>query len=294
MRTSGLPAATRKEIQSALRTYVEEVLAKEWVAMAARDEDTLEAVGHHLDHVWSAIHQCKPTNDCQHTVYSEVLSRFNDLTDTRTSRLTWTSAVILGLLCPVGLRADDWPQWRGPNRDGIVQGVKVPAQWPRTLKEVWKVEVGEGYSSPVVVGDQVYVFTRQKDNEVVLCFDVASGKEVWRSEPCPAPYKPGPAAPGDNKTRSTPTVTGGRSRPTTPQQSSRTSRATLPSTGAQVYLFALLGAALIVAGWVARRASRRGASSSVEAARPSQTSTPSVLRSQQTDLEQADGRDRDE
>jgi hypothetical protein len=85
---SGLPTATRKEIQSALRTYVEEVLAKEWIAMAKHDEDTLEAVGHHLDHVWAAIHQCKPTNDCQHTVYSEVLSRFNDLTDTRTSRLT--------------------------------------------------------------------------------------------------------------------------------------------------------------------------------------------------------------
>jgi outer membrane protein assembly factor BamB len=62
----------------------------------------------------------------------------------------------------------------------------------------------------VLVDGKVYVFTRQKDDEIVFCFDVASGKQVWRSEPCPAPYVPGPAAPGDNKPRSTPAVAGGR------------------------------------------------------------------------------------
>ncbi|MEO7093868.1 MAG: hypothetical protein ABI175_11500, partial [Polyangiales bacterium] len=41
-----------------------------------------------LDHVWLAIHQCVPATECQHTMYTEVLSRFNDLTDVRTSRLT--------------------------------------------------------------------------------------------------------------------------------------------------------------------------------------------------------------
>jgi outer membrane protein assembly factor BamB len=103
-----------------------------------------------------------------------------------------------------------WPQWRGPNRDGVVHGVTVPEKWPRMLKEEWNVAVGEGYSSPVVVGGNVYVFTRQKENEVVWCFDVASGKEVWRSEPYGAPYTAGPGAPGDKKTRSTPAVAGGR------------------------------------------------------------------------------------
>jgi outer membrane protein assembly factor BamB len=118
-----------------------------------------------------------------------------------------------GLICLVprnsGLAAD-WPQWRGPNRDGVVKGLKVPDKWPRTLKEEWKVEVGEGYSSPVVADGKVYVFTRQKDDEILSCLDVATGKENWRSEPYPAPYKPGPGAPGDVKTRSTPTVAGGR------------------------------------------------------------------------------------
>ena len=104
----------------------------------------------------------------------------------------------------------DWPQWRGPNRDGIVHGVSVPTKWPKMLQEEWTVAVGAGYSSPVVVGGKVYVFSRQKDDEVVQCIDLRSGKELWRSEPCPAPFKGGPAAPGDTKTRATPAVAGGR------------------------------------------------------------------------------------
>jgi hypothetical protein len=82
--------------------------------------------------------------------------------------------------------SQDWPQWRGPNRDGAVQGVKVPTKWPKAWTEQWKVEAGEGVSSPVVAGGRVYVLTRQKEDELVLCFDLA-GKELWRSEPSPAP-----------------------------------------------------------------------------------------------------------
>src|SRR5947209_395435 len=127
---------------------------------------------------------------------------------------SYRANVIVGVLALVSapplVPAADWPQWRGPNRDGVVHGVKVPDQWPRTLKEEWAAEVGEGFSSPVVAGDRVLVFTRQKNDEVVRCFEVATGKEVWRSEPYEAPYKPGPGNPGDYKPRSTPTVAGGR------------------------------------------------------------------------------------
>src|SRR5262245_56933587 len=104
----------------------------------------------------------------------------------------------------------DWPQWRGPNRDGVVHGVKVPDRWPQTLTEEWKVTVGEGVASPVVVGDNVFVFTREKDNEVALCFDLADGKERWRAEPYPAPFKPGPGAAFSNGPRSTPAHADGR------------------------------------------------------------------------------------
>jgi hypothetical protein len=85
---SGLPRATRDDIQKTLRGYVDSVLADEWNAMAKGDEQTIERVGERLDHVWLAIHQCEPCSECQHTIYSEVLSRFNDLMDLRTNRLS--------------------------------------------------------------------------------------------------------------------------------------------------------------------------------------------------------------
>jgi len=106
----------------------------------------------------------------------------------------------------------DWPQWRGPNRDGVVHGVTVPAKWPKALQEEWTVPVGKGVASPVVVGGSVYLLTRQKnDDEVVLCLDLKSGKETWRSEPHPAPYKPGNGeGNADDRPRSTPAVADGR------------------------------------------------------------------------------------
>jgi len=85
---SGLPADERDEIQRGLAQYVDAVLADEWHAMAKRDEVVIARVGERLDAVWTAIHNCEPQNDCQHTIWGEVLSRYNDLFDLRTSRLT--------------------------------------------------------------------------------------------------------------------------------------------------------------------------------------------------------------
>ena len=85
---SGLPPTTRAEIQRGLRDYVDAVLADEWRAMVESDEATMVRVGELLDQVWIAVHRCRPMSDCQQTIYGEVLSRFNDLTDVRTSRLT--------------------------------------------------------------------------------------------------------------------------------------------------------------------------------------------------------------
>jgi hypothetical protein len=91
---SALPSLSRTEIQRGLRTYVDAVLRDEWPAMARGDEATIDRVGELLEHVWIAIHACRPCNDCQHTVYGEVLSRFNQLTDLRTSRLSSSRARI--------------------------------------------------------------------------------------------------------------------------------------------------------------------------------------------------------
>ena len=63
-----------------------------------------------------------------------------------------TACLLLGAahLLPTSGLAQDWPQWRGPNRDGIVHGAKAPDKWPRVLTEEWRVPVGEGAASPVV------------------------------------------------------------------------------------------------------------------------------------------------
>jgi hypothetical protein len=91
---SGLPATTRAEIQKGLRDYIDAVAYDEWSAMARGDEATIERVGERLDAVWLAIHRCRPSTACQHTVYGEVLSRFNELSDLRTNRLIASRARI--------------------------------------------------------------------------------------------------------------------------------------------------------------------------------------------------------
>jgi outer membrane protein assembly factor BamB len=87
--------------------------------------------------------------------------------------------VLLGASC-VG--AQDWPQWRGPNRDNKVTGFTAPSTWPKELTQKWKVNVGLGDASPALVGDKVYVFTRQGGDEVTLCLDAAKGNEVWKDK----------------------------------------------------------------------------------------------------------------
>ena len=77
--------------------------------------------------------------------------------------------------------AMDVTQWRGANRDGVVTGFTAPASWPEQLTERWKIEIGLGYSTPLVVGNRVYQFSRQGDDEVMSAIDAASGKVLWRT-----------------------------------------------------------------------------------------------------------------
>ena len=120
-------------------------------------------------------------------------------------------AVILAVMSTslAPLRAD-WPQWRGPNRDGYVSDAAVPQAWPKTLKEEWKVIVGLGHASPVFANGKIYVFSRENDNEVLRCLDANSGKELWKSAPQPIEYAPHQAAAAHGKgPKSTPVISKG-------------------------------------------------------------------------------------
>ena len=89
--------------------------------------------------------------------------------------------VLAGSLTPVLPAAElVWPGLLGPQRDGFAKQFKVPARWPKQLKKDWSVEVGTGYGTPLVEGQRVYQHARQGEEEVVWCFDLASGKQIWR------------------------------------------------------------------------------------------------------------------
>lgn len=105
--------------------------------------------------------------------------------------------------------AQDWPQWRGLDRDGHAPA--VTAAWPKDLQEEWKITVGIGHASPVVAGNRIYIFTRQGEEEVLLSLDAVSGKEIWRAGAIPIAYKMHEAAIGAGKgPKATPVVSDGK------------------------------------------------------------------------------------
>jgi outer membrane protein assembly factor BamB len=104
----------------------------------------------------------------------------------------------------------DWTQYRGPNRDGVATTFTAPAAWPDTLVQKWRVEVGTGYASPIVVGSRVYVFSRRGEVEGMSAHDAASGREIWRVG-YPAPFTMNSAAAQHNAgPKSTPVYVDGR------------------------------------------------------------------------------------
>ena len=128
-------------------------------------------------------------------------------------RLTLTITVLLVSLTAANQaqRAPgDVTQWRGANRDGLIAGFAEPAAWPEQLNQSWKIEVGLGYATPLVVGDRVYLFSRQGDDEVMSAIDAGSGKVVWRTA-YPAPFTMNSAAaPHGKGPKSTPVFSNGR------------------------------------------------------------------------------------
>lgn len=79
--------------------------------------------------------------------------------------------------------AADWPQWRGPGRDGHAPpGATEVRALPKELEPVWKVTLGPGFSSPIVVDGRVICLDAEGGKEVVHALEAATGREVWRHE----------------------------------------------------------------------------------------------------------------
>lgn len=112
-------------------------------------------------------------------------------------------------VCVVSVPAADWPQWRGPDRSGVSKETGLLKQWPTGgPKLLWQVnELGDGYSTPVVVGNRIYLMSnRGLDNEYVQALSASDGKAIWTTRvgnvgnPDQNPSYP--------KARSTPTIDG--------------------------------------------------------------------------------------
>ena len=99
----------------------------------------------------------------------------------RASVSPWLVLIVAAAAIPLAAQNGDVTQWRGPARDGVVTGFTAPASWPDALVRKWKVEIGAGYATPLVVGNRVYQFSRVGDNETMTALDADSGKVIWQA-----------------------------------------------------------------------------------------------------------------
>ena len=113
------------------------------------------------------------------------------------------------LLAPL-LFSADWPQWRGPTRDGSLPSFREPKVWPEKLTRTWKIAIGQGHSSPIFAAGKIYLLSRQQDKEVISAIQPEDGKILW-SQSYAAPYKVNPAATAHGQgPKSTPVFANGK------------------------------------------------------------------------------------
>jgi outer membrane protein assembly factor BamB len=139
---------------------------------------------------------------------------------TRGRRALWPSRLrLLALLVvlageTLSVRAADWPQFRGPNRDGVWNETGIMESFPPGgLRISWRMPVGRGWSSPVVAQGRVYVtdvrIERSAATERVLCFDESNGKLLW-SHAYPVDYPEWALGPDAGGPRATPITRDGK------------------------------------------------------------------------------------
>ena len=104
----------------------------------------------------------------------------------RVAEISVGKSVLLASDETSGLRtgSEDWPNWRGPNTDGIATGAPIPTKWSATENVTWKVQIpGRGHSSPIIVGERIYIETADEKSETqsIACLDRNDGKQIWQT-----------------------------------------------------------------------------------------------------------------
>ncbi len=130
----------------------------------------------------------------------------------RVAPLLLAGAAVLAGPQPAGPKASDgdYRQWRGEARDGAAAGFVEPSSWPQALTRRWTAEVGEGYATPLVLGDSLFAFTRRAGAETLTALNADTGSPKWRTSYA-APYSPSqPAAAHGAGPKATPAYSEGR------------------------------------------------------------------------------------
>jgi outer membrane protein assembly factor BamB len=94
-------------------------------------------------------------------------------------RIYFLESILFACLCTIVANAEDWPHWRGPNRDDTTSESSgfVDGKW--LLADAWEGNVGEGSTSPLVVGEQVFVLGWKDGRDHLRCLDLKTGREIW-------------------------------------------------------------------------------------------------------------------
>ena len=114
--------------------------------------------------------------------------------------------VLCTLTLAATVRAEDWPQWRGPNHDGISSAKDLVTKWDAKPPVVWEREIGSAFSAVTCVGDKVYTCGTRDKQQTLLCLAAADGRIVWQ-QPFEKEYRD---RQGGDGTRATPTVNDGK------------------------------------------------------------------------------------
>ena len=95
----------------------------------------------------------------------------------------YLSVCSLALLHVAFARADNWPQWRGVNSDGISSEKNVPTKWSKSEKIVWRTPMpGQAGATPCIWGDRIYATSAERNDLVLLCLSTVDGKILWKQK----------------------------------------------------------------------------------------------------------------